>query len=95
MYDAVSLNGALYRTRAYAQRIVPYLQQAQPALQDVLEKTAKINSALGARAQATLQTSKEYSEHLVEQLKHLAEQGKELPSQLIDVSARGGVEAQG
>lgn len=68
----------------YDARIAPMLQQYQPVVHDVLTKTAEINSALGARAQATLGVSKEYADHLVEQLKHLAEQGRVLPGHLIE-----------
>lgn len=68
----------------YDSRIAPLLQQYQPVVNDVLTKTAQINSALGARAHATLETSKEFADHLVEQLKQLAEQGKVLPGHLIE-----------
>lgn len=68
----------------YDARIAPYLQQAQPVIQDVINRTAEINSALGARAHAVVQTSTDYSHALVEQLKQLADQGKDLPAALID-----------
>lgn len=64
------------------------LQQYQPIVHDVLTKTAEINSALGARAQATIGVSKEYADHLVEQLKQLAAQGRVLPGHLIEVSLK-------
>lgn len=64
------------------------LQQYQPVVHDVLVRTSEINSAIGARAQATIDVSKEYADHLVEQLKYLAEQGKVLPGHLIEVSLR-------
>lgn len=68
----------------YDSRIAPLLQQYQPVVNDVLDKTAKINGALGARAHATFGTSKEYADHLLEQLKQLAAQGKVLPGHLIE-----------
>lgn len=68
----------------YDARILPLIQNAQPMLNEVLNKTAQINSALGARAVATVQTSKEYSEHLIEQLKAIAKQGNGLPAQLVE-----------
>ena len=90
VYDAVSrdvLTQCLRDAhRADHKRIAPFLQQAQPVLQDVLHKTAEINSALSARAVATVQTSKEYSAQLVEQLKAIAQQGNGVPAQLIEVS---------
>ena len=54
-------------------------------LADVLNKTAEINSALGARAHATIQTSQDLSHALLEQLKVLAAQGKEVPASLLEV----------
>jgi hypothetical protein len=76
------------------------LQSYQPIVHDVLTRTAEINSVLGARAQATIGVSKEYADHLVEQLRSLAEQGKSLPGHLIEVSsavsdAFGGVQLIG
>ena len=68
------------------QRIAPLIQHAQPMLNEILTKTSEINQAIGARAVQTVQTSKEYSEHLVEQLKAIAKQGNGLPAQLIEVS---------
>ena len=73
-------------TRADGQRIAPLIQHAQPMLNEILTKTSEINQALGARAVQTVQTSKEYSEHLVEQLKAIAKQGNGLPAQLVEVS---------
>lgn len=67
------------------QRIAPLVQQYQPVFHDVISKTVQINSALGARAQATIDASKEYADHIVEQLKAVAEQGKVLPAHLIEV----------
>lgn len=72
----------------YDARLAPYVQSAQPVITDVLNKTAEINSALGARAHATLQSSTEISHHLIEQLKTLAAHGKELPSHLIETVGR-------
>lgn len=72
----------------YDARLAPYLQSAQPVITDVINKTAEINSALGARAQATLQHSTEISHHLIEQLKILAAHGKEVPSHLIETVSR-------
>jgi len=68
----------------YDARIAPFLQQAQPVLQDVLHKTAEINSALGARAHAVVQQSSDISHALLEQLRQLAEQGKGIPATLLD-----------
>lgn len=62
------------------------LQQYQPVVQDVLTRAAEINSALGARAQSTIGVSKDYADHLVQQLKALAEQGRVIPGHLIEVS---------
>ncbi|OCF39455.1 hypothetical protein I317_06728 [Kwoniella heveanensis CBS 569] len=61
-----------------------YDDNTQPVIQDVLNKTAAINSAIGARASATIHTSQDIAHALVEQLKHLAEHGKEIPGALID-----------
>ena len=55
-------------------------------IQDVINRTAEINSALGARAHAVVQSSSDYSHALVEQLKQLADQGKDLPASLIEAS---------
>ena len=55
-------------------------------IQDVINKTAEINSALGARASAVVQSSSDISHALLEQLRQLAEQGKDLPAALVDVS---------
>ncbi|GFZ46238.1 hypothetical protein JCM24511_04485 [Saitozyma sp. JCM 24511] len=68
----------------YDARLAPFLQSAQPVISDVLQKTAEINSALGARAAATIHSSQEISHALLEQLRALAEQGKELPGTLLD-----------
>lgn len=59
--------------------------QAQPVIQDVINRTAQINSALGARAHATLQTSQEISHALFEQLRTLADQGTQIPANMLDV----------
>lgn len=67
-------------------RIAPFFQQASPVIQDVINRTAEINSALGARAGAVIQSSSDISHALIEQLKQLADQGKDLPAALIDVS---------
>jgi Neuraminidase (sialidase) len=56
-------------------------------IQDVINRTAEINSALGARASAVVQSSSDISHALLEQLKQLAEQGKDLPAALVDVSS--------
>jgi hypothetical protein len=55
-------------------------------IQDVINRTAEINSALGARASAVVQSSSDISHALLEQLRQLAEQGKDLPAALVDVS---------
>jgi hypothetical protein len=68
----------------YDARLAPVLQSAQPVIQDVIHKTAQINSALGARAAATIHSSQELSYALLDQLKALAEQGKEIPGTLLD-----------
>ncbi|WWD15805.1 hypothetical protein CI109_100229 [Kwoniella shandongensis] len=68
----------------YDDRVSPIIQQFSPVISDVVNKTAQINSALGARASATLTTSQDLSHALLDQLRHLAEHGKELPGILID-----------
>ncbi|WVQ78215.1 hypothetical protein IAT38_000298 [Cryptococcus sp. DSM 104549] len=55
-----------------------------PVISEVVAKTAAINSAIGARAAATIHNSQDLAHSLVEQLKHLAEHGKEIPAALID-----------
>jgi len=60
--------------------------QAQPVIQDVISRTAEINSAIGARAHATLQSSQEISHALLEQLNALAKQGTQIPANMLDVS---------
>ncbi|KAK8869920.1 hypothetical protein IAR55_000488 [Kwoniella newhampshirensis] len=72
----------------YDDRVSPIIQQFSPVISDVVNKTAQINSALGARASATLSTSQDLSHALLDQLKHLAEHGKELPGILIDGVAK-------
>jgi hypothetical protein len=59
--------------------------QASPVLQDVYNKTATINSALGARAADVIHQSSELSHALLEQLKALAAQGSHVPSALLEV----------
>lgn len=59
-----------------------------PAVQQTIESLAKVNSALGARASATIQSSQEIGHTLIEQLKALADSGKDLPAVIIDVSRR-------
>jgi len=78
------LVGVKQAIAVYDARVAPWLQQAQPVLTDVFNKTAEINSALGARASATIQSSQELSHAIVEQLRHIAEQGKELPGVLVE-----------
>ncbi|WVF72305.1 hypothetical protein IAT40_007118 [Kwoniella sp. CBS 6097] len=68
----------------YDDRVWPIIQNTQPVIQDVYNKTAAINSAIGARASATIHTSQDLAHALVEQLKHLAEHGREIPGALID-----------
>ncbi|KAK1924723.1 hypothetical protein DB88DRAFT_539530 [Papiliotrema laurentii] len=68
----------------YDARLAPWVQSAQPVIHDVINKTAEINSALGARAQTTLQSSTEISHHLIDQLKILIAHGKEVPGHLIE-----------
>jgi hypothetical protein len=64
-------------------------------IQDVINRTAEINSALGARASAVVQSSSDISHALLEQLKQLAEQGQGLPAALVDVSYQAlGLEQQ-
>lgn len=55
-------------------------------IQDAINRTAEINSALGARASAVAKSSSDISHALLEQLKQLAEQGKDLPAALVDVN---------
>jgi len=78
------LVGVKQAKAVYDARLAPWVHQAQPVLQDVLNKTAAINSALGARAHATVQSSQEISHALLEQLRHLADQGKVLPGSLVE-----------
>jgi len=68
----------------YDARIAPWLQHASPVIQDAINRTAEINSALGARASAVAKSSSDISHALLEQLKQLAEQGKDLPAALVD-----------
>ncbi|ORX39757.1 hypothetical protein BD324DRAFT_648387 [Kockovaella imperatae] len=68
----------------YDARIAPWIQSAQPVLSDVINKTAEINSALGARAHDAIQTSQDLSHALLEQLKTLTAQGKVIPGHLLD-----------
>ena len=63
-------------------------QQAQPVIQDVINRTAEINSAIGARAHATLQSSQEISHALLEQLKVLVDHGAQIPASMLDVRFR-------
>jgi len=78
------LVGVKQAKAVYDSRLAPWVHQAQPVLQDVLNKTAAINSALGARAHATVQSSQEISYAILEQLRHLADQGKVLPGNLVE-----------
>ncbi|WVR05088.1 hypothetical protein IAU60_002100 [Kwoniella sp. DSM 27419] len=68
----------------YDDRVWPMLQNAQPVVQDVLNKTAQINSAICARAAATISSSQDVAHALLEQLRYLSEHGKEIPGVLID-----------
>jgi len=67
----------------YDARLAPLLQNASPVIQDVINRTAEINSALGARAHATLTTSQDISHALILHLKALAEQGAHIPAVLL------------
>jgi len=82
------LVGVKQAKAVYDARLAPFFNSAQPVIQDVLNKTAEINSALGARAQATLvstiHSSQEISHALLDQLRYLAEHGQELPGALIN-----------
>jgi len=68
----------------YDARLAPMFHQASPVIADVINKTAQINSAIGARAHASLQSSQELSVALIEQLRTLAEHGKDLPGNLME-----------
>ncbi|WWC85364.1 uncharacterized protein L201_000227 [Kwoniella dendrophila CBS 6074] len=67
----------------YDDRVHPYITSAQPVLSDLINKTAQINSAITSRAVATVHTSQDLAHSLIEQLKHLAEHGQELPGALV------------
>lgn len=65
-------------------RVVPLIQ---PVIQEVLNKTAAINSELGslqARAAEAIHKSQEGAQDLLSQLRTLADQGKDIPQQLIE-----------
>jgi len=79
----------------YDARVAPMLQHAQPVIQDVINKTAEINSAIGARAHATIQTSQELSLALLAQLKALAEQGSEIPGTMLDAVSKASNDVKG
>ena len=68
----------------YDARVAPLMQQAQPVIQEVINKTTAINNQLGATASSAIQHSTEFGHHLSEQLHVLTEQGKELPHQLLE-----------
>ncbi|CAD6590841.1 MAG: hypothetical protein TREMPRED_005899 [Tremellales sp. Tagirdzhanova-0007] len=68
----------------YDARFAPMIHNAQPVIQDVVNRTAEINSAIGARAHATLQSSQEISVALFEQMRSLAEHGTQIPVALLD-----------
>ncbi|CAK9780909.1 hypothetical protein CC85DRAFT_284692 [Cutaneotrichosporon oleaginosum] len=58
-----------------------------PAIEEVLKKTSAINTELGSlqtRAAEVIHKGEKASHELVEQLKALREQSKDLPAQLID-----------
>lgn len=75
----------LERRLTRMQRVAPML--ASPVVQDAYNKTIQINSALGARASATIQSSQELSHALLEQLRTLAAQGTEIPGVMLDVGS--------
>ncbi|WWC61226.1 uncharacterized protein I303_103806 [Kwoniella dejecticola CBS 10117] len=68
----------------YDDRVHPYILSAQPVLTDLVNKTAQINEAISSRAVATIHTSQDLAHSLIEQLKHLAENGQALPGTLIN-----------
>ncbi|OCF55281.1 hypothetical protein L486_07394 [Kwoniella mangroviensis CBS 10435] len=68
----------------YDGQIHPYIASAQPVLTDILDKTSQINSAISSRAVATVHTSQDLAHSLLEQLRHLAEHGQNLPATLIN-----------
>lgn len=70
---------------AHAQTVQPVIETAQPLVVDVYNKTVSINTYLIQRAEQTVSSSGDLGHNLVEQLKHLASHGKELPSELIAV----------
>jgi len=72
----------------YDARIAPWVQSAQPVLHDVINRTAEINSALGARAHDAIQTSQDLSLALLEQLKTLTAQGKVIPGHLLETVSK-------
>ncbi|KAK4687728.1 hypothetical protein P7C73_g2384, partial [Tremellales sp. Uapishka_1] len=77
----------------YDERLAPIIHS--PVISDVINKTAQINSALGARAAATIHSSQELSHALLEQLKALAGSGKDLPAALIDSISKATSEVKG
>lgn len=87
VYDAVRVSLISSFSTDTLQRLAPMFQQAQPVIQDVINRTAEINSAIGARAHATLQTSQEISHALLDQLRVLADHGSQIPANMLDVSA--------
>jgi len=72
---------------ADVQTVQPVIETAQPLVVDVYHKTVSINTYLIQRAEQTVASSGDLGHNLVEQLKYLASHGKELPSELIHVSA--------
>lgn len=62
------------------------LQKLHPAISGVIAKAASVNSAIGARASATIHTSQDLAHALLEQLRQITEHGVQLPSALFEVS---------
>ncbi|UOH81555.1 hypothetical protein LQV05_004226 [Cryptococcus neoformans] len=61
-----------------------YDTKLHPVVAGVIAKAASVNSAIGARASATIHTSQDLAHALLEQLRQITEHGVQLPTALFE-----------
>lgn len=65
-----------------------YDTKLHPVVAGVIAKAASVNSAIGARASATIHTSQDLAHALLEQLRQITEHGVQLPTALFEGASK-------